>query len=105
MSAPPADKNVCPTSRQECLPHQQTRMSAPPADKNVCPTSRQECLPHQQTRMSAPQPPFAWNFSRISSSDVTDSYRLIIDALAASRRVLVTTHVRPDGDALGTVAA
>src|SRR5581483_4879058 len=40
--------------RQECLPHQQTRMSAPPADKNVCPTSRQECLPHQQTRMSAP---------------------------------------------------
>src|SRR5581483_3514439 len=39
--------------RQECLPHQQTRMSAPPADRNVCPTSRQECLPHQQTGMSA----------------------------------------------------
>ena len=36
---------------------------------------------------------------------MTDSYRLIIDALAASKRVLVTTHVRPDGDALGTVAA
>ena len=36
---------------------------------------------------------------------VIDAYRLIIDALTASRRVLVTTHVRPDGDALGTVAA
>ena len=34
-----------------------------------------------------------------------DVYRQIIDALGASRRVLVTTHVRPDGDALGTVAA
>jgi phosphoesterase RecJ-like protein len=36
---------------------------------------------------------------------VIDAYRQIIDALTASRRVLVTTHVRPDGDALGTVAA
>lgn len=34
-----------------------------------------------------------------------DVYRQIIDALSASRKVLVTTHVRPDGDALGTVAA
>jgi len=29
----------------------------------------------------------------------------ILDALAAAKRVLVTTHVRPDGDALGTSAA
>jgi phosphoesterase RecJ-like protein len=36
---------------------------------------------------------------------VSDAYRQIIDVLAASRRVLLTTHVRPDGDALGTVAA
>ena len=34
-----------------------------------------------------------------------DAYRRTIDVLSASRRVLVTTHVRPDGDALGTVAA
>lgn len=34
-----------------------------------------------------------------------DVYRQIIDTLAACRRVLVTTHVRPDGDALGTAAA
>jgi phosphoesterase RecJ-like protein len=36
---------------------------------------------------------------------VTDTYREIIDVLKQSKRVLVTTHVRPDGDALGTVAA
>jgi len=36
---------------------------------------------------------------------VTDRYRQIIDVLQQSKRVLVTTHVRPDGDALGTVAA
>jgi phosphoesterase RecJ-like protein len=36
---------------------------------------------------------------------MTDPYRQIIDALARCRRVLVTTHVRPDGDALGTAAA
>ncbi|WP_428938443.1 DHH family phosphoesterase [Fontivita pretiosa] len=34
-----------------------------------------------------------------------DPYRQIIDRLAASRRVLLTTHVRPDGDAIGTTAA
>src|SRR5277367_664080 len=34
-----------------------------------------------------------------------DQYRRILDLLSASRRVLVTTHVRPDGDALGTAAA
>jgi bifunctional oligoribonuclease and PAP phosphatase NrnA len=34
-----------------------------------------------------------------------DVYRQVIDVLSSSRRVLVTTHVRPDGDALGTVAA
>ena len=36
---------------------------------------------------------------------VTDAYRQIIETLSRSRRALVTTHVRPDGDALGTVAA
>lgn len=36
---------------------------------------------------------------------MTDSYRQIIDVLKSCKRVLVTTHVRPDGDALGTVAA
>jgi phosphoesterase RecJ-like protein len=34
-----------------------------------------------------------------------DIYQRIIDTLTACRRVLITTHVRPDGDALGTTAA
>ena len=34
--------------------------------------------------------------------DTTDQ---IIETLSQSKRVLVTTHVRPDGDALGSVAA
>lgn len=34
-----------------------------------------------------------------------DVYRQVIDVLSRCKRVLVTTHVRPDGDALGTVAA
>ncbi|HMO26814.1 MAG TPA: DHH family phosphoesterase, partial [Tepidisphaeraceae bacterium] len=34
-----------------------------------------------------------------------EQYDQLIQALARSRRVLLTTHVRPDGDALGTVAA
>jgi phosphoesterase RecJ-like protein len=38
------------------------------------------------------------------SADTPDADR-IIAALAACRRVLITTHVRPDGDALGTTAA
>src|SRR3954462_15719383 len=37
-------------------------------------------------------------------AEPTDPYRRLIDTLAACRRVLVTTHVRPDGDALGTAA-
>src|SRR5438094_341693 len=36
---------------------------------------------------------------------VSDPYRGLIDVLSHCRRVLVTTHVRPDGDALGTTAA
>jgi phosphoesterase RecJ-like protein len=36
---------------------------------------------------------------------VTDLYRQVIDVLTRAKRVLVTTHFRPDGDALGTVAA
>jgi len=35
----------------------------------------------------------------------TDVYQEILDVLLACRRVLITTHVRPDGDALGTVCA
>lgn len=34
-----------------------------------------------------------------------DVYQDLITALSSRRRVLVTTHVRPDGDALGSVAA
>src|SRR5881409_1378330 len=36
---------------------------------------------------------------------MTDPRRQVIDVLSRSKRVLVTTHVRPDGDALGTTAA
>src|SRR5947209_7373766 len=36
---------------------------------------------------------------------VADPYRKLIDALSGMKKVLVTTHVRPDGDALGTSAA
>ena len=34
-----------------------------------------------------------------------DIYRQVIEVLSRCKRVLVTTHVRPDGDALGTVSA
>jgi phosphoesterase RecJ-like protein len=34
-----------------------------------------------------------------------DSYQLIISALEKCKNVLITTHVRPDGDALGSSAA
>ena len=34
-----------------------------------------------------------------------DAYQQVIDVLSRCRRVLVTTHVRPDGDALGSTAA
>ncbi|HYE18690.1 MAG TPA: bifunctional oligoribonuclease/PAP phosphatase NrnA [Tepidisphaeraceae bacterium] len=34
-----------------------------------------------------------------------DCYQTVLDALAGRRRVLVTTHVRPDGDALGSSGA
>src|ERR1043165_6101917 len=36
---------------------------------------------------------------------MTDIYQQIIDILSRSKQVLVTTHVRPDGDALGSSAA
>jgi phosphoesterase RecJ-like protein len=39
------------------------------------------------------------------SVTVSDSFGAIIDALATKKRVLVTTHVRPDGDALGSSVA
>lgn len=34
-----------------------------------------------------------------------DEFQQVIDKLAGSSNVLVTTHIRPDGDALGTAAA
>jgi phosphoesterase RecJ-like protein len=36
---------------------------------------------------------------------MSDPYQPILDTLARAKRVLVTTHVRPDGDALGSAAA
>lgn len=36
---------------------------------------------------------------------MSNAYQPVIEALSASKKILVTTHVRPDGDALGTVAA
>jgi phosphoesterase RecJ-like protein len=36
---------------------------------------------------------------------MSDTYQQIIEVLSRCRRVLVTTHVRPDGDAIGTTAA
>lgn len=36
---------------------------------------------------------------------MSDTYQKIIETLSGCKRVLVTTHVRPDGDALGSVAA
>ncbi len=36
---------------------------------------------------------------------MTDPYQPILETLAKAKRVLITTHVRPDGDALGSTAA
>lgn len=36
---------------------------------------------------------------------MTNDYQSVIDALSPCKRILLTTHIRPDGDALGTVAA
>jgi phosphoesterase RecJ-like protein len=36
---------------------------------------------------------------------MSDLYTPLIDRLSSSRHVLITTHVRPDGDAIGTSAA
>src|SRR5436190_13874254 len=41
----------------------------------------------------------------LSSSRMSHAYQQIIDRLSRCRHVLVTTHVRPDGDAIGTCAA
>src|SRR5204863_7292686 len=38
----------------------------------------------------------------LSSGLMSDAYQSIIDLLSRCRRALVTTHVRPDGDAIGT---
>ncbi len=37
--------------------------------------------------------------------NMPDSSQIVIDRLLASKNVLITTHVRPDGDALGSTAA
>lgn len=34
-----------------------------------------------------------------------DAYQQVIDTLSSCKRVLLTTHIRPDGDALGSTAA
>src|SRR3954463_10778788 len=34
-----------------------------------------------------------------------DDYQRVLDVLSPCQRVLITTHVRPDGDALGSAAA
>src|ERR1700722_6225350 len=44
------------------------------------------------------------NQPQIENGAPVENYQRIIDALAKCRRVLITTHVRPDGDALGTSA-
>src|SRR5688500_2341768 len=36
---------------------------------------------------------------------MSDAYQSVIEKLSAAKRVLITTHVRPDGDALGSTAA
>src|SRR5947209_18584906 len=36
---------------------------------------------------------------------MTGSYETMIEYLSRAKRILVTTHVRPDGDALGSSAA
>ena len=41
----------------------------------------------------------------LNDDTMTDPRQQIIDTLSRSKRVLVTTHVRPDGDALGTAAS
>lgn len=41
----------------------------------------------------------------MSDSSEHDPYQRIIGALSGAKRVLVTTHIRPDGDALGTTVA
>ena len=40
-----------------------------------------------------------------NSTESADAYQAILDVLATRKRVLVTTHVRPDGDALGSSVA
>jgi phosphoesterase RecJ-like protein len=41
----------------------------------------------------------------VSSETMSDDYQRIISTLSGCRRVLLTTHARPDGDALGSCAA
>src|ERR1043165_4303742 len=36
---------------------------------------------------------------------MADAFEQILDRLSRCKRVLITTHVRPDGDALGSTAA
>jgi phosphoesterase RecJ-like protein len=41
----------------------------------------------------------------VSTTPMNEAAQTILDTLKRARRVLVTTHVRPDGDALGSTAA
>jgi phosphoesterase RecJ-like protein len=41
----------------------------------------------------------------MTDTSVNDPYQRVINALSRAKRVLVTTHVRPDADALGTTVA
>jgi phosphoesterase RecJ-like protein len=45
------------------------------------------------------------NKSLSENASMPDSFQIILDVLSKSKRVLITTHVRPDGDALGSTAA
>jgi phosphoesterase RecJ-like protein len=49
--------------------------------------------------------PIAATNSSVENSSAADSADVILSRLSRSRRVLITTHVRPDGDALGTCVA
>jgi bifunctional oligoribonuclease and PAP phosphatase NrnA len=48
---------------------------------------------------------FTRSGAHATKETMTDLYQQTIDILTLSKRVLITTHVRPDGDALGTTAA
>jgi len=48
-----------------------------------------------------PQPDDCWNPKQMTNTDFSQAISLIESA----RRILITTHIRPDGDAVGSIAA